>query len=133
MMSKDITKFLGKVSREEDILAQFKKMVGKAKSIADIRKAEHRLLKPKPIPPYHGPKTGRTSFKQRGLLLVFKNKTFIDRFAKFVKINKYNTNNTYHVELFVELIRILESGRLEFNYKENRFYVKARNGARIRL
>jgi len=132
-MGKDITKFLGRVSREEDILAQFKKLVDKATSVREIRQAEHRLLKPKPIPPYQGPKTGRTGFKQRSLLLVFKNKTFIDRFAKFVKINKYNTNNTYHTELFVELIRILESGRLEFSYKESRFYVKTKNGARLRL
>ena len=134
-MAKDIAKFLGKASRESDILAHFQKLVKKAKDNKTLRELELRLLKPKPLPPYHGPKTGRTSFKQRSLLLVFSNKTFIERFKKFVKINTYNTNNTYHVELFVELIRLLEDGRLEFSYKEKRFYVRGKTNkkARIRL
>lgn len=131
----DITKFLGKTSREGDILRQFAKLVKKATNKQSIRELELRLLKPKPIPKYNGPKTGRTDFKQRSLLLVFKSKTYIERFKKFVKINTYNTNNTYHVELFVELVRLLEDGRLEFSYSNKRFYVhsKADPKTRIRL
>ena len=132
----DIAKFLGKSSRETDIIAQFKKLQLEAKKDKHkIRELERKLLKPKPIPPYHGPKTGRTSFKQRSLLLVFSNKSFIERFKKFVKINTYNTNNTYHVELFVELLRLLEDGRLKFSAKNNRFYLhsKVNSKRRIRL
>ena len=129
----DITKFLGKTSREEDILKQFTKLVEKATSKIGIRELELRLLKPKPIPIYTGPKTGRTNFKQRSLLLVFKSKTYIERFKKFVKINTYNTNNTYHVELFVELIRLLEDGRLEFSYDKNRFYVHSKADPKTRI
>lgn len=130
----DIVKFLGKSSRESDIIAQFIKLVSKTKgNKKKIRELEHRLLKPKPLPPYHGPKTGRTSFKQRSLLIVFKSKSFIERFKEFVKINTYNTNNTYHVELFVELIRLLEDGRLEFSYKDNRFYVHGIKNKKTRI
>ena len=134
-MAKDIAKYLGKSSRTSDLIAQFLKLVKQAKRKDDIRELELRLLKPKPLPPYHGPKTGRTSFKQRSLLLVFSNKTFIERFKQFVKINTYNTNNTYHVELFVELLRLLEDGRLKFSNKEGRFYVhsKVNPKRRIRL
>lgn len=133
-MGNDISKYLGKSSREADIIAQFNKLVKKA--IGDnkkIRELEHRLLKPKPLPPYHGPKTGRTNFKQRSLLLVFKSKTYIERFKQFVKINTYGTNNTYHVELFVELIKLLEDGRLEFSYEDNRFYVHGRKNKKTRI
>lgn len=132
-MAKDIAKFLGRASRESDILGQFKRLVKKAKTNEELRELELRLLKPKPLPPYHGPKTGRTDFKQRALMLVFSNKTFIERYKQFVKINTYNTNNTYHVELFVELIRLLEDGRLEFSYKDNRFYVHGRKNKRTRI
>lgn len=132
-MATDITKFLGRESREEDVLNHFQKLLKKSKSKFEIRNLELKLLKPRPIDKYTGPKTGRTSFKQRSLVLVFKNKTFIERVGKFVKVNKYATNNTYHVDLFEELIRLLEDGRLEFNYKKNRFYVRGRTGAKIRL
>lgn len=129
----DIAKFLGKASRETDIIKQFQKLAKKARDNKTLRKLERKLLKPKPIPPYHGPKTGRTNFKQRSLLLVFKNKAFIDRFKQFVKINTYNTNNTYHVELFVELLRVLENGRLRFSAKDNRFYVHSKKNPKIRI
>lgn len=134
-MAVDISKYLGKASRESDIIAQFLKLVKQARNKKRIRELEHKLLKPKPLPPYHGPKTGRTTFKQRSLLLVFKNKAFIERFKAFVKINTYNTNNTYHVEMFVELLRLLEDGRLTFSQKNNRFYFhsKVNPKRRIRL
>lgn len=132
-MSKDIAKYLGKSSRTTDLIAQFVKLVKSAKSKKEIRMLEHKLLKPKPLPPYHGPKTGRTSFKQRSLLLVFSNKTFIERFKQFVKINTYNTNNTYHVEMFVELLRLLEDGRLKYSEKDKRFYVHSRVNPKTRI
>ena len=132
-MPKDIAQYLGKASRETDLISQFVKLVKKAKNKKAIRELERKLLKPKPIPPYHGPKTGRTSFKQRSLLLVFSNKAFIERFKKFVKINTYNTNNTYHVELFVELLRLLEDGRLRYSHKDNRFYVHSKVNPKTRI
>ena len=125
-MKNDIAKFLGRKSREQDILDEFKRLSGKKSDKQYLRKLELRLLKPKPIPPYHGPKTGRTGFKQRSLLIVFKNKTFIERIGRFVKINRYSQNNTYHVDLFVELIRLLEDGRLEFSNEDNKFYVRSK-------
>lgn len=132
-MAKDIAQYLGKASRTADLISQFIKLVKNAKSKKEIRMLEHKLLKPKPIPPYHGPKTGRTTFKQRSLLLVFKDKAFIERFKQFVKINTYNTNNTYHVELFVELLRLLEDGRLRYSDKDNRFYVHSKVNPKTRI
>jgi len=130
---KDITRFLGRVSREDDILKHFSSLVNKAKDKFEIREIERKILKPKPIPPYHGPKTGRTDFKQRSLLIVFNNKSFIDRLGKYLKINRYATNNTYHTDMFVELIRLFEDGRIEFSEKDKRFYVIGYRGRRIRL
>ena len=132
-MAKDIAQYLGRASRENDLIVQFIKLVKNTKSKSEIRELELKLLKPKPIPPYHGPKTGRTSFKQRSLLLVFSSKAIIERFKQFVKINTYNTNNTYHVELFVELLRLLENGRLRYSDKENRFYAHSKTNPKIRI
>lgn len=132
-MATDITKFLGRISREEDILNHFANLQKKISTKRELRNLELKLLKPRPIDKYTGPKVGRTSFKQRSLVVVFKNKTFIERIGKFIKVNKYATNNTYHVNLFEELIRLLEDGRIEFDYKKNRFYVIGKTGAKIRL
>lgn len=128
----DITTFVSKKSREQNVMAKFEKLI-RGKSDKEIREIEMQLLKPAPVPAYRGPKPVRADFKRRSLRLAFPNKSAIKRWAKWIRISQYVENNTHDVAIFMELLKLLENDRLAWDPKKKRFYVLSRKGVRIRL
>lgn len=131
-MKRDITKFVSKKNREDNVMGKFHKLI-KGKSDAEVREIEMRLLKPMPIPAYKGPKPVRANFKRRTLRLAFQKKSIVDRYEAFIKVNKYVENNTHDVDLFIVLLEHLESGRIIWDGKKKRLRVTTRQGKRIIL
>jgi hypothetical protein len=130
---KDISTFVSKRSHEESLMDRFSKLVKKAKSKEEIRDLEMRLLRPKPIKQYSGPKVGRNSFKERCLLVVFPKKSVIERIGKYFRINTYIENNTYDIDFLIELLNQMDSGRIEWNMKKKKYYLRLRTGKKIRI
>lgn len=127
----DITKYINKRTGEENQIERFEKMRPKIKTKQELRNLEMHLLKPKPIPEYKGSKSGMSDFKKRTILFSFPDSKCVQRLGKIININKYIENNTYDVSFLMELVRLIELGRIEWHKK--RYYVKARNGGKIRL
>ena len=129
-----ITKFIDKTKRshDESRIGHFDKLI-KDKSDSEIRKIEQALLKPKPIDPYKGPKSGKSSFDKRSITVTFPNGTYIKRVGRFMRVNTYIRNNTYDTAIPIEIMRLMETGRLRWNKKMKRFYFKEDIGRRIRL
>lgn len=111
---------------------RFEKII-KGKSQKEIRKIEEALLKPQPIPKYIGPKTGLTDFLKRTIEITFDKIGYIERLSKFIKVGNYLKNNTYDTKWLVELIRLMEEGRLHWNRREGKYYFKEGVGRRTRL
>lgn len=133
MAEKDIVKLVAGKSREESVIGEFFRLAEKAKDKFQLRKLEEKLLKPKPIAPYKGAKTSRTDFKKRTLMLALPNESHIQRWAKIIRVNQYKDNNTWDVDIFVELLNLLESGRLKFDRKEKKFKAVLRKGRKLTL
>jgi len=129
---RDITKFVSKKTREENVMEKFNGMI-KGKSDKEIREIEMRLLRPRPIPKYKGPKPVRANFKRRSLKLAFQHKSIVDRYEAFIKVNKYVENNTHDVDLFIILLELLENERLVWDGKKKKLYFKNRQGRKLRL
>jgi hypothetical protein len=129
---RDITKFVSKKTREENVMEKFNGMI-KGKSEKKIREIEMRLLRPRPIPKYKGPKPVRQNFKRRSLKLAFQKKSVVDRFEQFIKVNKYVENNTHDVDIFLVLLDRLEKERLVWDGKKKNLYLKNRKGVKIRI
>lgn len=129
-----ITKFLGGKDISHDAMRaeNFDKLV-EDKTESEKRVIEQALLKPKPISKYIGPKTGLSPFLKRTVEVTFPNPKCITRLGKFLRVSTYIQNNTYDVELIMELVRLMEDGRLRWNKREKRFYFKESIGRRIRL
>jgi hypothetical protein len=122
-MSKDITKFVSKKSRELSIMEKFHKLI-KGKSESEIRDIELALLKPKPLPIYKGSKVGRSQFKKRSITLTFPAESWIDKFADYFKVNKYLDNNSYDIEFLMEIFRLFDKGRLRWDKDTKKLIVK---------
>jgi hypothetical protein len=120
-MQSDITKFIGRKSQEENLIGQFAKMVRKAKDKNEIRKLEMRLLRPKPIEAYKGPRPGKSNFKKKCITLTFPSTKQVAIWAKYFKVNTYIENNTYDVAFLIELFNLMEQGLIEWKEKEKKF------------
>lgn len=130
----DITKFIGDKSREETIIDQFFRLAKKCKSKQEMRKLEQSLLKPIPIPPFEKIGEGkRTDFSNRSIVVAFPDKKYIKRLKQFMRINTYKGNNTWDTAIFVELLDLLESGRLKFDHKNKKFIMKTKKGKEVIL
>lgn len=129
-----ITEFITrrKVSHDTIRAENFDSLV-KDKSIEEVREIEQSLLKPKPISKYIGPKSGPSPFIKRSIMVSFPHKEHIERLGKFLKVSTYIQNNTYDVDLIIELIRLMEEGRLHWNKRVKKFYFKEGVGRRIQL
>jgi len=129
-----ITKFIGKKDVSHDAMRaeNFDDLI-KDRSKNETREIEQALLKPKPIPKYIGPKTGPSPFLKRSIRVTFPNPECITRLGKFLRVNTYIQNNTYDVDMIMELVKLMEEGRLHWNKREKSFYFKERVGRRIRL
>lgn len=129
-----ITSFIDKTKRthDESRAKHFEKLI-KGKSSKQIRKIEQALLKPKPIDSYKGPKSGKSSFDKRSITITFPNSEYIKRLAKLMRVNTYMKNNTYDTKFLIELIELMEGGRLRWNKRQECFYFKEKVGRRIRL
>ena len=133
-MKKGITRFISKKPREETLINEFFRL---AKKVVNdkyaLRELEEALLKPQPIPDYKGTEVGRTSFKRRSLIIAFPNETYIKRLQNHIRLNTYKDNNTWDVDIFIELINLLDSKRLLFNTKKKKFELTTRNGMKVTL
>jgi len=128
-----ISNFVSKKSREENIIGHFSKICEKATTKKEVRQIEMRLLKPKPIQPYRGKKTGLTAFQKKSLLLVFKTPKPIKELSKIIRINSYVNNNTYDTAFLLELINLINSGRIVWDDKKNKYYLNTKKGRRLRI
>jgi len=135
-----ITKFISEKSREENILKHFENLCKKIRRKYSkeerkkaVRETEMHILKPKPIERYEGASSGNSLFKQRSLLFVFKEPSQIERISRLFRVSTYVQNNTYDTDFLNEIIRLLESERLIWNSKKNRYYLKTKSGRKIRL
>jgi len=131
---KEITNLISnsKGSYEESKIKRFKQLI-KGKSEKEIRKIEQSLLKPIPIPKYRGPTAQKSDIEKRTIEITFPSETYIKRFAQFIKINTYIKCNTYDTEKLIELLRLMEEGRIRWNKTQRCYFFKERVGRRIRL
>jgi len=120
-MQKDITKFIGSKSHQQNLIDRFRVLVKKAKTKPEIRELEMRLLRPKPIEKYKGKRPGQTTFKKRCILLTFKSSKHITTWAKYFRVNTYVENNTYDLDFLIELFRLMEIGAISWNAKKNTY------------
>ena len=134
-MEKDITKFVGRKSHEQNLISRFTKMVKSANTKKEIRELEMRLLRPKPIEQYKGPRPGRSNYKQKVITVTFPNRKYVDQWAKYFKVNTYVENNTYDIDFLIELFRLMEIGYISwdpkkksftFNHKKNKRKIRRR-------
>jgi hypothetical protein len=133
-MKKDITKIFGGKTHQETLMVQFEKLRKQAKDDkAKIRRLEMKLLRPKPIEKYSGPRASLTDFKKRCLTLTFNNPSFIKLWSKYFKVNFYLENNTYDLDFILELFNLMENDRVKWNSKEKKFHVKLKNEKTITL
>jgi len=102
--------------------SRYLKMI-EGKGRRDQRKIEMALLRPEPIPQYTGPKPRKSKFKSRTITLTFPDGSYIKRLGSFIKVNQYIDVNTYDIDMFIELIALLERGRLTWNPKKKRFFM----------
>lgn len=130
---KDITQLINRKSYEENQIEKFNNLLSAVSTKRKQRKLEMHLLKPKPISKYKGIKSGMSNFKKSTVLFSFPDSICVQKLEKIVIINKYIENNCHDVFFLVELIRLIESGRIEWHKRKKRYYVNARNGGRIRL
>lgn len=129
----DITCLINKKSREENQMKKFEKMISDVSTKEDQRILEMHLLRPKPVPEYKGAKSGMSNFKKRTVLFSFPDSKCIKRLGKVVTINAYIENNCHEISFLMELIRLIEVGRIEWHKNRKKYYIKNRNGSRIRL
>ena len=129
----DITKFVSDKSREETMIHQFFRLAEQCGTKQEMRDLEQALLKPVPLAPYKGTEIGRTEFKARSLIMAFPSKDHIDRLKPYMRINSYKDNNTWDVDMFVEMINLLERGRLTFDSKKKKFKMKTKKGKMVTL
>lgn len=129
-----ITGFITRRGVSHDMIRaeNFDKLI-EGKSETERREIEQTLLKPKPISKYIGPKTGLSPFTKRSIMVTFPHKAHIEKLGRFIRINTYIQNNTYDVDMIIELTRLMEEGRLRWNKREGHFYFKEKVGRRIRL
>jgi len=129
----DISAYVTKKKREMSLMKKFYSVVAKAKGKREVRELEMRLLKPKPIKKYRGPKTGTmTEFQKRCIRITFPDKKWIRRWMKFFRVNAYVEYNTWDIDFLMELIIKMEEGRLVWDKDKSKFYLKTKKG-RIRV
>lgn len=116
----DINKLANKKKRIENRMALFFNLLKKIKTKEEKRELEEKLLVPVPLPIYIGNQPGLTSMQKKSLILVFKKEKDIKRFGKFITINPYINNNCYRLELFLELLNLLEKKILIWNSTTNK-------------
>lgn len=121
-MSKDISKLFGKGGRETSVMERFVIAI-EDKDPEEIRVIEMTLLKPTAITPYTGPTMGRSDYDKRSITMAFESEEAVNRLGKFMRINKFSHNNTYDVGILMEVLRLLESGRLHWSPKKKRLTV----------
>ena len=121
-MGKDISELFGKGGRETNVMERFAAAI-KGKDASEVRIIEMTLLKPTAITPYTGPTMGRSDYEKRSITMAFKSEEDVDRLGKYIRINKFSHNNTYDVGILMEVLRLLESGRLRWSSKKNRLTV----------
>ena len=127
----DITKLLGKKTRERGIMSRFMKLI-KGKSKEEVRDIELALLKPAPLPKYGGKKSSAQSkWLAESITFSFPNKDIVERLGKFIKINTYIENNSYDIALFIEVLKLLENGTLQ--WKNETLYLKRPGKLRRKL
>lgn len=133
-MGKDITKFVSKKSKQENLIDRFHELVKSAKTKEEIREIEMALLKPKPLPSYKaGGKGLFTGFKKRSIRLTFNNGHIIKKWMNMFRVNTYLEFNTYEVDFITELFHLLETNRLTWDKKKKKYYLHTKDGRRLRL
>lgn len=128
-----ISNFVSKKTREENKIGHFNNLLKKIDSKKEVRKVEVRLLKPDPIAPYRGKKTGLTAFQKKSLLIVFKTPEPIAELAKIIRVNSYVNNNTYDTDFLLELLNLINSRRLQWDKIKKKYYIKTRSGKRMKI
>ncbi|KYK24174.1 hypothetical protein AYK24_06600 [Thermoplasmatales archaeon SG8-52-4] len=58
--------------------------------------------------------------------MTFPHSKDIERLGKFIRVNTYIDNNTYDINLFMEVIKKLESGEFVWNEKTNKLIINKR-------
>lgn len=129
----EITNFVSKKSKEENTIELFEQLCKKVKTKKEIRKIEMRILQPKPIRKYQGKKSGIPSYKMRSIVFAFPSQDYITMLSNHIKINTYQGNNSTDVTFLIELIRLLDDDRIIWKKKSGKYYLKTKNGKRIKI
>jgi hypothetical protein len=120
-MENDIMKFADSGTREEFLLKEFLRLAAHAKNKQELRELEMALLKPTPIPSFKKQiTTGMSDFQLRTVTMTFPNKRYVESLSKYMRINSYKGNNSHDMDILVEFINLLESGRLRFDTEEKK-------------
>lgn len=129
----DIAKLITKKTGEDHQIERFEKASLSIKTKKELRILEMHLLKPKPVPVYKGDKAGRTAFQKCSLMVLFPDKSYVERLSKFFTINTYVENNIYDIDFLIELINLMEKKRIKWNKLQKKFFMKSKTGKKIKL
>lgn len=130
----DISKFIGKKTQQQCKMERFLEMI-EGKSKEEIREIEIMLLRPTTIPFYNEKKDKKVAnaIQQKSITVFFPSPKYIDLWEKHFKISRNIKNNTYHVDFLIELFRLLEIGKLEYDKAKGNYYVKTKSGRKRKL
>lgn len=116
-----IRKFL-KGSKEK---AKSKKYsdLSKNRSEEDKREIELALLKPDKIPSYTGPTPIKNSLDKLTVKIILPDEKSMSLLRKYFKVGTFVEQSINNISLLLELLRLLESGKLEFDKHEKRLRI----------
>lgn len=133
-MENDILKFAEAGTREEFLLKEFLRLAARTKTKQELRELEMALLKPAPIPSFKKQiTTGMSDFQLRTVTMTFPNKRYVEILGKFIRINSYKGNNSHDMDILVEFINLLESGRIVFDTEEKKLKLVTKKGRVLKL
>jgi hypothetical protein len=116
------------------MLKEYLRLAIKAKTKQELRELEQALLKPSPIPSFKKQiTTGMSDFQLRTVTMTFPNKRYVEILSKYIRINQYKGNNSHDLDIFVEFINLLESGRLRFDPEEKKLKMVTKKGKVLKL
>jgi hypothetical protein len=117
-----ITDLVGVVSQERKL-----KTISKASSKEERRNMEEQLLKPAELPSYTKDEpTVKDEIESKTVMFVFSSMEEVQLLKKHFKISDYKSQNVRasNMNLFVDFLKALESGELEYDKEGRKFSLK---------
>jgi len=112
-----IRKFLDKEKTKSERFQQ----LSEGKTDQEKREIEKKLLKPEKLPDYTGPQPIKNSLDKLTVKMVFPDTEAVEMLKRHFKVGQYIEQSINKIDLFVDFLRALDNGTLEYNKNEGTF------------